>query len=126
MDRRTFLATTGAATLAAPHLAAARSDRELIFVPQADLAVLDPVWTSATITRQHGYLVYDNLYGQDAEYRTQPQMVQGHTVEQDGKLWRLTLREGLRFHDGEPVRAQDVVPSLKRWGRRDAFGSAML
>ncbi len=125
MDRRAFLAGSGAATLTAPRLAAARSDRELIFVPQADLAVLDPMWTSATITRQHGYLVYDTLYGQDAEYRTQPQMVQGHTVEQDGKLWRLTLREGLRFHDGEPVRAQDVVPSLKRWGRRDAFGSAL-
>jgi len=95
-------------------------------VPQADLAVLDPVWTSATITREHGYAVYDTLYGQDAAYRTQPQMVEGHTIEDDGKLWRLTLRAGLRFHDGEPVRAQDVVPSLLRWGRRDAFGGALL
>ncbi len=128
MDRRTFLgaASGGVAALAAPCLAAARPERELIFVPQADLAVLDPVWTSATITRQHGYLVYDTLFGQDAAYRTRPQMVDGHTVERDGTLWRLTLREGLRFHDGEPVRAQDVVPSLRRWGRRDAFGSALL
>ncbi len=128
MDRRAFLAAPagGAATLAAPRLAAAQKDRELTFVPQADLAVLDPVWTSATITREHGYLVYDTLYGQDATYRTQPQMVEGHTIEDAGKLWRLTLREGLRFHDGEQVRAQDVVPSLLRWGRRDAFGGALV
>ena len=128
MKRRAFLgAASGAlASLAAPSLAAAQKDRVLIFVPQADLAILDPVWTSNTITREHGYLVYDTLYAQDAEYRTQPQMVQGHTVEQGGRLWRLTLREGLRFHDGEPVRAQDVVPSVQRWGRRDAFGSALM
>jgi peptide/nickel transport system substrate-binding protein len=128
MDRRSFLgaAAGGVATLAAPRLAAAQKARVLTFVPQADLAILDPVWTSATITRQHGYLVYDTLYGQDAQYRTQPQMVEGHRIEQDGLLWRLTLREGLRFHDGEPVRAQDVVPSLRRWGQRDAFGSALM
>jgi peptide/nickel transport system substrate-binding protein len=129
LGRRRLLA--GAAALASPALAApsvlaAERDRVLTFVPQADLAILDPVWTSATITRQHGYLVYDTLYGQDASYRTQPQMVAGHTVEDDGRLWRLTLRNGLRFHDGEPVRAQDVVPSLQRWGRRDSFGSALL
>jgi len=128
MKRRTFLGTAaGTVTaLAAPALLAAEKSRVLNFVPQADLAILDPVWTSATITRQHGYLVYDTLYSQDSEYRTQPQMVQGHTTEQDGRLWRLTLRDGLRFHDNEPVRALDVVPSLQRWGRRDAFGSALL
>jgi peptide/nickel transport system substrate-binding protein len=128
MKRRTVLriAAGGVAALSAPRLATAGTARELTFVPQADLAVLDPVWTSATITRQHGYLVYDTLYGQDAEYRIQPQMVEGHTIEQDARLWRLTLREGLRFHDGEPVRAQDVVPSLTRWGKRDAFGSALM
>ena len=95
-------------------------------MPQADLAVLDPIWTTATVTRNHGYLVFDTLYGMDAQYRIQPQMVEGHTVEDDGKLWRLTLREGLRFHDGEPVRAQDVVPSIERWAKRDAFGSALM
>ncbi|MCW3477290.1 ABC transporter substrate-binding protein [Limobrevibacterium gyesilva] len=128
MKRRTLLTAMagGAVALAAPRLSAAEKDRVLTFVPQADLAILDPVWTSATITRQHGSLVYDTLYGQDEQYRTQPQMVAGHSIERDGRLWRLTLRDGLRFHDGEPVRAQDVVPSLERWGRRDAFGSALL
>jgi peptide/nickel transport system substrate-binding protein len=128
MRRRSLLGSiaAGAAGLAMPRIARAQRERVLKFVPQADLAILDPVWTSATVTRNHGYLVFDTLYGTDANYAIQPQMVAGHTVEQDGRLWRLTLRDGLRFPDGEPVRAQDVVPSIMRWGRRDAFGAALL
>ena len=124
MNRRDLLAGA-AATLAAPSVWA-QPAQLCRFVPQADLAVLDPIWTTATVTRNHGYLVFDTLYGMDAQYRIQPQMVEGHTVEEDGRRWRLTLREGLRFHDGEKVRARDVVPSLQRWGQRDAFGSALL
>jgi peptide/nickel transport system substrate-binding protein len=126
MKRRQFLATSalGLAAPSAPRIAHAAS--VLRFVPQADLAILDPVWTSANITRNHGYLVYDTLYGMDAEYRIQPQMVEGHVVEQDGRRWRVTLREGLRFHDGEPVRAVDVVASIRRWAARDAFGGALM
>lgn len=119
--RHVFLAA--AASLAASR---ARAAQVLRFVPQADLAILDPIWTSANITRNHGYLVFDTLYGTDADWRVQPQMVEGHVVGDGGKLWRLTLREGLRFHDGEPVRGVDVVASLRRWGARDAFGSALL
>jgi peptide/nickel transport system substrate-binding protein len=127
MKRRAILQTTaaGLVALAAPNVRA-QPAKVIKFVPQADLAVLDPIWTTATVTRNHGYLVFDTLYGMDAQYRIQPQMVEGHVTENDGKLWRLTLREGLRFHDGEPVRAQDVVPSLQRWGKRDAFGSSLL
>ena len=123
LTRRTVLATA-AATLARP--AIAQPARTLRFIPEGDAAVLDPIWTTATVTRNHGYLVFDTLYGQDAEYRFQPQMVAGHTVENDGKLWRLTLRDGLRFHDGEPVRAQDAVPSIRRFAARDAFGRALM
>ena len=127
MKRRQLLGavTAGAAMLAAP---AVRSQpaRVIKFVAQADLAVLDPIWTTATVTRNHAYLVFDTLYGTDAEFRIQPQMLAGHVSENDGRLWRLTLREGLRFHDGEPVRAPDVVASLQRWGKRDAFGSSLM
>ena len=125
--RRTLLAAAGAATgaaLARPTLA--QPARVLRFIPEGDVAVIDPVWTTATVTRNHGYLVFDTLYGQDAQFRFQPQMVAGHTIEADGRLWRLTLREGLRFHDGEPVRAQDVVPSIRRFAARDAFGRALM
>jgi peptide/nickel transport system substrate-binding protein len=88
--------------------------------------MLDPVWTTATNARNHGYLVFDTLWGQDADYVMRPQMVAGHTIENDGKQWTITLRDGLKFHDGEPVRARDVVPSIRRFAARDAFGQALM
>ena len=97
----------------------------LKFVPQADLAVLDPVYTTAYVTRNHAFLVYDTLYGIDDTYQPQPQMVEGHVIENDGKLWTLTLRDGLLFHDGEPVLARDAIASIKRWAARDAFGAVV-
>ena len=131
MLRRTLL--TGAATAALarpalvhPALAQPAAARVLRFVPQSDLTVLDPVFTTAYITRYHAMMIYDQLYGLDSKLRPQPQMVEGHTVEQDGLLWRFTLREGLRFHDGEPVRGRDCVASIRRWAQRDALGQALM
>ncbi|MBR0666189.1 ABC transporter substrate-binding protein [Roseomonas hellenica] len=129
MQRRDFLkasAAAGAGILGAPHLAASQGQRVLRFAPQADLAILDPITTTGFVTRNHAFLVFDTLYGWDEQYRAQPQMVEGHAVEDDGRTWTMTLREGLRFHDGEPVRARDVVASLRRWGRRDQFGLALM
>jgi peptide/nickel transport system substrate-binding protein len=128
MRRRDLLraSAAGIVGLAMPAVLRAEGERVLRFVPQSDLAVLDPVWTTADVTRNHGYLVFDTLYGVDRSYAPQPQMVEGHVVENDGKTWRLTLRDGLRFHDGETVRAADVVASIKRWGARDAYGLALL
>jgi len=125
MRRRTFL-TASAAALAAPSISRGQGTRLLRFIPQADLVVLDPIWTTAYVTRNHGFMVFDTLYGQDSTYKTSPQMVAGHNVENDGKLWKLTLRDGLKWHDGERVLARDCVASIKRWGRRDAFGQALL
>jgi len=112
--------------LAAPALARAETDRVLRFIPQADVTALDPVWTSVYVTRNHGYLIFDTLYGQDSSFAVQPQMVEGATVEQDGRLWKLTLREGLRFHDNTPVLARDCVASITRWSKRDAFGQTLM
>jgi peptide/nickel transport system substrate-binding protein len=129
MQRRDILRGTAAlaatSLLAAPRLSAAQGSRVLRFVPHTDLAVLDPLWTNALITRNHALLVFDTLFGQDNSYRPRPQMLAGYTTEDDGRRWVLTLRDGLRFHDGEPVLARDVVSSLKRWGRRDAFGQTL-
>lgn len=129
ISRRTVLgaaAATLASPLAAPRIARAEPARVLRFVPQSDLGVLDPIWTAAYVTRNHAMLVFDTLYGIDASYRVKPQMVAGHVVEADGRLWQLTLRDGLRFHDGTPVLARDCVASIKRWGRRDSFGQTLL
>ena len=125
MQRRSFLAATAAA-LAAPSIGRTQGTRLLRFIPQADLVVLDPIWTTAYVTRNHGFMVFDTLYGQDGTYKVSPQMVAGHVIEDDGKLWKLTLRDGLKFHDATPVLARDCVASIQRWGKRDAFGQALL
>ena len=125
MHRRSFLAT-GAAALAAPMIAHSQSSKTLRFIPQVDLPLLDPVTTSAYITRNHGFAVFDTLFGQDSSFAPQPQMVDGFATDPDGRAWRLTLRDGLRFHDGEPVLARDCVASIARWGKRDAFGQALM
>ena len=121
MKRRDFLAGSAALTLAAPAVRAAGDTKLLKFIPQADIALLDPHFASALVTRNHAYMVFDTLYGVDDAARPRPQMAAGHVVEDDGKTWKITLREGLRFHDGTPVLARDAVASLKRWGKRDVF-----
>ncbi len=132
MKRRTLLQTGAAALtvpalgLARPHIARAAGTNVLKFIPQADLAVLDPVWTTAYVTRHHGLMVYDTLFGIDASFRPQPQMVGGVNTSADGREWTLTLRDGLKFHDGTPVLGRDCVASIQRWGKRDAFGQALM
>ena len=124
--RRRSLLGAAAATLAAPQIARAQASRVLRFIPQSDLAVLDPIWTQGYVTRNHGLAVFDTLYGTDGHYQPQPQMVAGHVVEPDGLTWTMTLRDGLRFHDGSPVLARDCVASIRRWGARDSFGQTVL
>ncbi|MDR6871088.1 peptide/nickel transport system substrate-binding protein [Bosea sp. BE125] len=128
MDRRQFLKASAAATFlpAAPHLALAQDARTLRFVPYSDVAIIDPIWTTGYSTRTHALLVWDTLYGLDEALQPQPQMVEGHVVDDDGKRWTLTLRPGLVFHDGAKVLARDAVASIKRWGARDAFGQSLM
>src|SRR5215471_2730015 len=120
MLRRDVLKTAGAsiAALAAPRIGRAEKASKLGFVPTEDLSVLDPVVGGPRSMRNHAYLVFDTLYGIDTNWMAQPQMVKGHQVEEDGLLWTLTLREGLRFHDKEPVLARDVVASIRRFAAR--------
>ena len=95
------------------------------FIPQANLTVLDPIWTTAVITYNHAYMVYDKLYGWDGS-QIRPQMAAGHDISQDELIWTFTLRDGLAFHDKEPVLARDCVASIKRWGSRDSFGQILM
>ncbi|MBV9734895.1 MAG: ABC transporter substrate-binding protein [Acidisphaera sp.] len=125
MKRRTVLA--GAASLAAsglarPAIAQPAASRALRFVPESGLQQGDPIWTTTTIARNHGFLVWDTLYGLDEALQPRPQMCAGHEVSDDGRTWRFRLREGLSFHDGAPVRAVDCVASIRRWMQRDGFG----
>jgi peptide/nickel transport system substrate-binding protein len=129
MDRRTVLkGLAGAGSLAVtgglpmPALSQGAAARTLRFVPQADLANFDPIWTTQYVVRNAAVLVWDTLYGVDDKLQPQRQMVESEEVSSDGLTWTFRLRPGLKFHDGEPVRAKDVVASLTRWSNRDSMG----
>lgn len=125
MHRRTFL---GAATVAAlPRFAIAQpaNARVLRFVPQANLTLTDPIITTAAVSTNHGYLVFDTLFGLDSVQQPKPQMAEGFTVSDDGRTYQVQLRDGLKFHDGEKVRAVDCAASLERWAARDTFGQTV-
>ncbi|MFM9428103.1 peptide/nickel transport system substrate-binding protein [Variovorax sp. GrIS 2.14] len=128
-----FASAAAAATLAAasllassPSFAQANASNTLRFVPQADLKVLDPVFTTNYVTRNFAYLVYDTLFGQDEQGVPRPQMVDRYTKSKDGLQWTFTLRNALQFHDGAPVKAADCVASLRRWSQKDSYGRAMV
>ncbi len=118
MRRRLFLGAAAVAPLARPAIGGVT--KTLIFVPQTNLTSLDPVWTTATPTRNFALMVYEGLYGRDQQFNPRPLMLEGHTIENDGKLWTMRLREGLTWHDGTKVLARDCVASLRRWMKRDA------
>ena len=117
--RRTFTAGV-AALLTAPSLSRGAANAPLKFIPQSDLTILDPIVTTVYTARNHGYMVFDTLFGMDSAYQMQPQMLEGFSVEDDGRRWKLTLREGLLWHDGEKVLARDCVASIRRWPRATA------
>jgi len=119
-------AAAAAVTLGAPSVRAQKDQQVLRFVAEANLRVLDPVWTTAYITRNHGYLVYDTLFGTDENLQIKPQMVDQTVVSRDGMKYTFTLRDGLRWHDGKPVLSEDCVESLKRWGKKDRLGQLLM
>jgi peptide/nickel transport system substrate-binding protein len=124
--RALFGAAAGAAVFrGAPAIAQGDAAHVLRFVPQADVTVLDPLATTSYAVRNHGHLCWDTLYGLDADFRPQPQLAAGHVVEDDGRRWVITLRDGTRFHDGERIRAADAVTSIRRWMARDTHGQTL-
>jgi len=126
--RRTAL-TLGAAAIADGSLArpaiGAGNSRVLRFVPPIDPSSLDPLVKASVANTEAALMVFDTLYGLDASLTPQPQMVDRHEQSDDRLIWRFTLREGLRFHDGAPVRAQDAVASIGRWAQRAPLGVRM-
>ncbi|MEN2976740.1 ABC transporter substrate-binding protein (plasmid) [Tistrella bauzanensis] len=112
--------------IGAPVPAQAADSTTLKVVGHAALKMLDPITTTAYITRNHGYFIYDTLFAVDANFEPQPQMVRDWTVSDDGMTWTFTLRDGLTFHDGTPVTAEDCVASVRRWAERDLTGIRMM
>src|SRR6202049_3817067 len=128
LTRREFGIAAGAATLAGYGLgrnAHAADTKTLRLIAQSDLRVLDPVWTTAYITRNHGYMVFDTLFAIDAEFAPHPQMVGDYSMSPDKLTYQFKLRDGLGFHDGSPVRGVDCVASVRRWMVRDGHGQSI-
>ncbi|MGE0513996.1 MAG: ABC transporter substrate-binding protein [Hyphomicrobiaceae bacterium] len=112
--------------LVASSVTGALAEKTLRFVPHSDLKILDPIWTTAFISRNHGYMVYDTLFAMDANGEIKPQMVDKYDVSPDKLTYTLTLRDGLVWHDGPPVTAEDCVASIKRWSAKDSMGQKLM
>jgi peptide/nickel transport system substrate-binding protein len=125
-DRRTLAAGAAALALLASAPALAQGTKTLKFVQAGNLTILDPIFTTAYVTRDHGYMIYDTLFSSDENNVVKPQMVDKHEVSADKTLWTFTLRDGLEWHDGKPVTAEDCVPSIKRWAARDSMGQKLM
>ena len=132
--RRRFLGVLAALALSSPALSIpvvveaqqpAQKPNTLRVVMHSDLKILDPIWTTAFIVRNHGYMIYDTLFALDGNLQIQPQMVDKWSVSDDKLVWTFTLRDGLAFHDGAPVTSEDVIASLKRWAARDGLGQVL-
>ena len=125
MMRRTLAALAAGAVLASAGSALAQS-KVLRFVQNGNLTILDPIWTTAYVTRNHGYLIYDTLFSSDENNAVKPQMVDKYEVSPDKTVWTFTLRDGLEWHDGKPVTSDDCIASIQRWGKRDAMGLKLM
>ena len=104
----------------------AQAQKTLRVVMHSDVKILDPIWTTAYIVRNHGYMIYDTLFATDAQGEIKPQMVDTTEISADNLTYTFTLRDGLKWHDGQPVTAEDCVASIKRWAARDAVGQKLM
>lgn len=126
MHRRTILGAGAGLALAHPAHAQGSAAHTLRFIPQGEHhRPVDPMSTTSYGVRNHGHMCWDTLYGLDTDFVPRSQLAEGHVVEQDGLRWVFTLREGVRFHDGEPIRAADAVASIRRWARLDSLGQSL-
>ncbi|MDP6768986.1 MAG: ABC transporter substrate-binding protein [Arenicellales bacterium] len=116
----------GLLAVAALSIGTAQAGSVLKIVPHADLKNTDPIWTTAYITRNHGYMIYDTLFAMDETFNVHPQMAGSHSVSDDGLVHTITLRDGLKWHDGSAVESADCIASIARWGKRDGMGQQLM
>ena len=104
----------------------ARAAKSMMVVLESEVTILDPHVITATITRTFGLHVFDMLFAMNEKGEIKPQMVEGYDSSPDKLTWTFTLRDGLKWHDGNPVTAEDCVASLKRWSVRDPLGKMLM
>jgi peptide/nickel transport system substrate-binding protein len=86
---------------------------------------LDAHATTAVITREIGINVFEGLYALDGKFQPVPLLAEGHEILDGGRRYVVRLRRDVKFHNGKPLTAADVVASLKRWGAMATTGKAM-
>src|SRR5205807_1859196 len=126
LTRATFIACALAFVGAAGVPAPVAAETTLRVVMHSDLKIIDPIWTTAYIVRNHGYMIYDTLFAMDAKGEIRPQMVDKYEVSKDQLTYTITLRDGLSWHDGKPVTTEDCVASIKRWSAKDSMGQKLM
>src|SRR3954452_14136399 len=127
VSRRSLLKAAAAVpALSFPGILRAESQTTLRFIPDIDLAFVDPIYSTAHASRNHGFMGYDTLSWMSSSLQVSPQMLSGHVVSGDGLQWDLSLRDGLFWHDGERVLARDCVASIRRWAARDGFAAGLM
>ncbi len=128
MRRRSLIAATVALPAFVPGVGRAQATRAttLRVVPETLTTIFDPHFTTSFTARDFSYLVYDTLFAVNERWEPRPQMVERWTRSPDGADWTFTLRDGLAFHDGSPVTAEDCTASIRRWGARDGLGAFLL
>ncbi len=126
--RRTLVSALAglAAAVAAQGMQPAAAESTLRVVMHSDLKIVDPIWTTAYISRNYGYMVYDTLFALDDKLEIQPQMVDSYEISDDQLIYTFTLRDGLMWHDGQPVTPEDAIASIERWGQKDSMGQLMM
>ena len=127
LDFRKSAATFVAAASVAGLLGAVPAEAQTLkVVMHSDVKILDPIWTTAYIQRNFGYMVWDTLFAMDEKFEVKPQMVDKYDVSADKLTWTFTLRDGLEWSDGKPVTSEDCVASIKRWAAKDSMGQKMM
>jgi peptide/nickel transport system substrate-binding protein len=124
LNRMVMGTVAGALALAVTGTAAAESTLRVVM--HSDLKIVDPIWTTAYISRNYGYLVYDTLFALDEQLKVQPQMVDSYEISDDHLTYTFKLRDGLQWHDGQPVTAEDAIASIERWGQTDSMGQLLM
>ena len=124
--KKSALALVAAAGATALLAAAPAQAQTIKAVMHSDVKILDPIWTTAYIQRNHGYMIWDTLFAVDEKFAVKPQMVDKYEVSPDKLVWTFTLRDGLEWHDGKPVTSEDCIASIKRWAVRDSMGQKMM
>src|ERR1700733_7943824 len=125
LSPRRLLSLAAGALAAGLAVSPSADAKTITAVMHADGRALDPILSSAYITRDHGYMIYDTLLAMDSNFKIQPQMADWK-ISDDKLIYTFTLRDGLKWHDGAPVTAEDCVVSLKRWGKNDSMGQKLM